>query len=28
MIQALTAVLVREAKIRATNWLFIFWDVV
>ena len=25
---ALTAVLVREAKIRATNWLFIFWDLV
>jgi ABC-2 type transport system permease protein len=28
MIQALSAVMVREAKIRATNWLFIFWDVV
>ena len=28
MIQALNAVMVREAKIRATNWLFIFWDVV
>lgn len=27
MIQALNAVMVREAKIRATNWLFIFWDV-
>ncbi len=25
---ALTAVLVREAKIRATNWLFIFWDLI
>jgi len=24
--RALEAVLVREAKIRATNWLFIFWD--
>ena len=23
---ALAAILVREAKIRATNWLFIFWD--
>ena len=28
MMQALNAVMVREAKIRATNWLFIFWDVV
>ena len=28
MIQTLSAVMVREAKIRATNWLFIFWDVV
>jgi ABC-2 type transport system permease protein len=26
MSPALSAVLVREAKIRATNWLFIFWD--
>ena len=24
--RALEAVLVREAKIRATNWTFIFWD--
>ena len=24
--QALEAVLIREAKIRATNWTFIFWD--
>jgi ABC-2 type transport system permease protein len=28
MSYALTAVLVREAKIRATNWLFIFWDLI
>jgi ABC-type multidrug transport system permease subunit len=27
VIQALTAVMVREGKIRATNALFIFWDV-
>jgi ABC-type multidrug transport system permease subunit len=27
-VSALTAILTREAKIRATNWLFIFWDLV
>src|SRR5499426_3672494 len=26
MTHALEAVLIREAKIRATNWTFIFWD--